>query len=273
MNIEPLTRSSGLGRAGSLTQGPPDRQQATGVNVQSVCAPDSFSIDFCNIRGLRSNLSSVEHHLLSSSPDLLLLSETQLSANVSSDLFKINNYNLFPRFRRKGGVCAYCASNVPVTRLVDLESPSFDVIWLKILLDSKCIFICFLYFSPNLNSSQEFFNYLTRCHESLITSNPSSEIIFAGDFNAHHVEWLGSSRTSPRGVQAHDFAVLCSLQQLIQHPTRIPDRHDHQPNILDLFLTSNLSQYSYKVVPPLDSSDHNLISVKRNWAPPPPIPP
>ena len=164
MNIEPLTRSSGLGRAGSLTQGPPDRQQATGVNVQSVCALDSFSIDFCNIRGLRSNLSSVEHHLLSSSPDLLLLSETQLSANVSSDLFKISNYNLFPRFRKKGGVCAYCASNVPVTRLVDLESPSFDVIWLKILLDTKCIFICFLYFSPNLNPIREFFNYLIRYH-------------------------------------------------------------------------------------------------------------
>ena len=63
------------------------------------------------------------------------------------------------------------------------------------------------------------------------------------------------------------------LQQLIQHPTRIPDRHNHQPNILDLFLTSNLSQYSYKVLPPLGSSDHNLISVKCNWAPPPPIPP
>ena len=230
LNFEPLARSSGTGRSGSPTQGPSDRQHVTGVSVQSVSAPDCFSIDFSNIRGLRSNFSSVEHHLLSSSPDILLLSETQLSANVSSDLFKINNYNLFPRFRRKGGVCAYCASNVPVTRLVDLESPSFDVIWLKILLDTKCIFICFLYFSPNLNPSQEFFNYLTRCHESLITSNPSSEIIFAGDFNAHHVEWLGSSRTSPRGVEAHDFVVLCSLQQLIQHPIRVPDRHVQQPN-------------------------------------------
>jgi len=170
-NIEPLTRSSGLGRTGSLTQGPPDRQQATGVNVPSVCAPDSFSIDFCNIRGLRSNFSSVEHLLLSSSPDILLLSETQLYANTSSDLFKINNYNLFPRFRKKRGVCAYCASNIPVTRLVDLESPSYDVIWLKVILNTKCIFICFLYFSPNLNPSQPFFNYLTRCHESLITSN------------------------------------------------------------------------------------------------------
>ena len=106
--LEPLTRSSGHGQTGSLTQGPSDRQHATGVGVQNGSTPDSFSIDFCNIRGLRSNFSSVEHHLLSSSPDILFLSETQLSADVSSDLFKVINYSLFPRFRKKGGVCAYC---------------------------------------------------------------------------------------------------------------------------------------------------------------------
>ena len=99
-NIEPLTRSSGRGRDGSLTRGPPDRQTATEVADQrGACTLDSISFDFCNIRGLRSNLSTVEHHLASSSPDLLFLSETQLSANVSSDLFKISNYNLFPRFK------------------------------------------------------------------------------------------------------------------------------------------------------------------------------
>ena len=46
INIEPLNWSCGLGRAGLLNQIPPDLQHATGVNVQSVCAPDSFSIDF-----------------------------------------------------------------------------------------------------------------------------------------------------------------------------------------------------------------------------------
>ena len=153
----PLTRNSGHGREGSPTQGPPDRQHVTGVGAQrGASTSDFFTLDFCNIRGLRSNFSAVEHHLASSSPDLLFLSETQLSANVSSDLFKINNYNVYPRFKKKGGVCAYCASNIPVTRLLDLESPSFDVIWLKILLNTKCVFICFLYLSPNLNPSQQF---------------------------------------------------------------------------------------------------------------------
>ena len=39
------------------------------------------------------------------------------------------------------------------------------------------------------------------------------------------------------------------------------------PNILDLFLTSNPSAYSVKLSSPLDSSDHNLISVTCSIAP------
>ncbi|MPC53492.1 hypothetical protein E2C01_047386 [Portunus trituberculatus] len=38
-----------------------------------------FYINFCNIRGLRSNFQSVEHHLSSTKPHLLFLTETQLS--------------------------------------------------------------------------------------------------------------------------------------------------------------------------------------------------
>ncbi|MPC34878.1 Long-chain fatty acid transport protein 4 [Portunus trituberculatus] len=38
-----------------------------------------FYINFCNIHSLRSNFQSVEHHLFSSKPHLLFLTETQLS--------------------------------------------------------------------------------------------------------------------------------------------------------------------------------------------------
>ena len=64
----------------------------------------SFSIHYTNIRGLRSNFSSVEYHLASSSPSLLLLSETKLSGNASTDAFNISDYNLYSRFRLNGGV-------------------------------------------------------------------------------------------------------------------------------------------------------------------------
>ncbi len=39
----------------------------------------------------------------------------------------------------------------------------------------------------------------------------------------------------------YNFALLNGLEQLVQHPSRIPDRLGDRPNILDLFLTSNPS--------------------------------
>ncbi|MPC61811.1 hypothetical protein E2C01_055888 [Portunus trituberculatus] len=38
-----------------------------------------------------------------------------------------------------------------------------------------------------------------------------------------------------------NFAILHDLQQLVQHPTRIPDRLGDTPSILDFFLASNPS--------------------------------
>ena len=46
----------------------------------------------------------------------------------------------------------------------------------------------------------------------------------------------------------------------MQLPTRIPDRLGDEPNILDLFLTSNPSPYTVKLSLPLGFFDH-LISV------------
>src|SRR5678816_4061400 len=99
-------------------------------------------INFTNIRGLKSNFASVEYHLTNSIPNLLLLSETQMAKNSSSNSFNVSNYNLFHNFRLKGGVCAYVNINTPVTRLVNLESPNFDALWLKIFLPSTTIILC-----------------------------------------------------------------------------------------------------------------------------------
>ena len=47
---------------------------------------NTFTLDFCNIHGLRSNFQSVEHHPSSTKPHLLFLTETQLSVTTESGL-------------------------------------------------------------------------------------------------------------------------------------------------------------------------------------------
>ena len=155
----------------------------------------SFSIHYTNIRGLNSNFSSVESHLVTSSPNLFLLSETQLSSQSSPDPFQISHCNLYSRFRSKGGICAYCNINTPIARLMDLESPHFDVLWLKIYLPTTTIFLCFCYCSPNATNFPSFFEYLTSCHESLLSSHPHAEVLYIGEFNVHHTDWLKSTHT------------------------------------------------------------------------------
>ena len=59
---------------------------------------NNFTLDFCNIRGLRSNFQSVETQLSSTKLHLLLLTETKLSVTTDSSPFSVPSYFLHPRF-------------------------------------------------------------------------------------------------------------------------------------------------------------------------------
>ena len=91
------------------------------LSASDAGSPVFFTIHYTNIHGLSSNFASVEHHIAASLPNILLLSETQVSNDASTDPFQISHYNFISRFRPKGGVCAYYNINTPVARLMTLE--------------------------------------------------------------------------------------------------------------------------------------------------------
>ena len=103
--------------------------------------------------------------------------------------------------------------------------------------------------------------------EYILSHFPYAEIFILRDFNVHHQLWLSSSFPDQAGEQAFNLATLHELEQLLKFPTPIPDRLGDTPNILDLFLNSNPSDYSVKLFSPLGSSDHNLIFVTCSIAP------
>ena len=224
-------------------------------------ARSSFFINFCNIRGLFTNFHFVEHHLSSSRPHLLFLTETQVSECSDSKPYSVSSYCLYPQFSAKGGCCAYVRNDVVCSRVSNLESSEFSTLWLKLSCNSTTKFICSVYLSPNSTDYPKFFHYLNSKIEHILSSSPFSEIIILGDFNVHHRQWLSSSSHDPAGELAFQFSIQNNLEQLVHLPTRIPDRLGDEPNILDLFLTSNPSPYTVKLFPPLGSSDHLLISV------------
>ena len=92
-------------------------------------------------------------------------------------------------------------------------------------------------------------------------------------YTVHHTDWFQSTHTDVWGIEAFHFSISNELEQMIKPPTRVPDRHDHAANTLDLFFTSNPYNYTYTVSSPLGSSDHCTVSVTSSFTPPPPIPP
>ncbi|MPC31467.1 hypothetical protein E2C01_024756 [Portunus trituberculatus] len=97
-----------------------------------------------------------------------------------------------------------------------------------------------------------------------------AEISILGKFTVHHKLWLSSPFTDHHGGLAFNFAIFHDLEQLMQHPIRIPDRLGDTLNILNLFLTSNPFAYDVTLSSPSGSSDHNLISVSCPISPIPP---
>ena len=215
----------------------------------------------------------MEHHLSSSKPHLLFLTETQLSEATDSKPFSVPSYFLYPRFKAKGGCCVYVRNDLSCSRVPELDSPEFSTLWLRLSCHSLTKYICAVYLSPNSTDYVKFFDYLTLQMEHILSISPFAEISILGDFNVHHHLWLSSPFTDQPGEQAYVFSVLNDLEQLVQHPTRIPDRLGDSPNILDLFLTTNPTAYSVKLFSPLGSSDHNLISSTCPIAPVRPVDP
>ena len=185
-----VRRISGVGSVSAVDERVDSSSSSIGSTQDHTAhdRPGPFSIHFTNIRGLHSNLPSVEQHLSTFLPNILLLSETQLSCDASSAPFQISHYNLYSNFRFKGGVCAYCNINTPIERFTKLDNPLYDVIWFRISLRTSTIFLCFCYCSPNSTDFASFFDYLSMSRESLLSSHPQSEVLILGDFNVHHTE-------------------------------------------------------------------------------------
>ena len=169
---------------------------------------------FCNVRGLDYNFHFVDHHLSSTIPQLLFLTETQMS-ELDSKPYSVNSYTLFIQFSAKGGCCSYVRSDITCSRVSDLESSMFSSIWLRLSCQSTSKFICSVYLSPNSTDYPKFFDYLNSKIKHILSHSPFPETIILGDFNVHHRHWLCSSSHDPAGELPFDFSIRNNLEQLV----------------------------------------------------------
>ena len=87
-----------------------------------------------------------------------------------------------------------------------------------------------------------------------------------GDFKIHHKDWLTySGGTDRSGELCYNFSISNDLTQTLNFPIWIPDCNSHGPALLDLFISSDASICFTMAFPPLENSDHVVVSVSMTF--------
>jgi len=223
---------------------------------------NEFTLHFTNIQGLSSNYNYVELHLNQHNPAIFACNETQVS---DVDAFSINGYSLVSMSILKKGLAIYIRSDIAYSTIPSFHNsnPMFQYMCLKICAGTQQLFLIFVYISPSISYQDHVvcLEDLSERMNSLIVAFPKSEIILAGDFNAHNMSWLKfSSGDTEKGLELEFFASNFNLTQLVSEPTRIPHADNQNRNLLDLFLTTCPEKYNVVVLAPLGSSDHCVVT-------------
>ena len=111
------------------------------------------------------------------------------------------------------------------------------------------------------------FDAISSNKEEVLPINPSANVFVFGDFNAHHKYRLTySGKTDTPGDLSYNLSISNDLTEMVNFPTRIPDRDFHKPTLLYLFISSDASICSTMVFPPLGNSGLVVISVSIDFS-------
>jgi hypothetical protein len=209
-----------------------------------------------NVMSLAPKIDEIRVSVAQHKPDLVFLTETWLKESIGDPVISLPNYNLTRRDRTQGihgGVCLYSNSSIVTERLMNLEHPDFEVLWVytrpqRLPRGFPSIITGTVYHPPS-SDDKDLLNYLSNSLTEVIGIYPGCGIIIAGDFNRLDINHL-----------CYEF----HLKQLVHTPTR-------GANILDLVLT-NLHNF-YKpnpanILPPFGLSDHFTVTIYPKGRPP-----
>ena len=188
----------------------------------------NFSIVQYNIQSLMGKVDQLQIEL--SHFDVIALTETWLSENVSTDEIMFHNYQV--PFRKDritnsyGGVIVYVKDNIPCKRRLDLEIDGVECIWLELTLRNKTVLFSVFYRPPN-SPAQTLVDIEISIDLAFDTN--IGNIIVTGDFNLNWLD-LGSKRKISSVLGQYNLA------QLIREPTHFTE---NSSSLIDLIFTKN----------------------------------
>jgi hypothetical protein len=206
-----------------------------------------FSLYYQNVRGLRTKLASFKDSVLLSHDDVIAISESWLTPDISSRLFCPDSYITFRSdrdaertgFGRGGGVFISCKSTLNCRRLEHLETSSdlTDTVWVEIVCKDRSLLIGNHYFPPRC-SPQDYTSYFSSLSDRLLHYSSTHDIIVLGDFNVPDLDLYSDSLTTPGPGRSEvhqsidDLMSTCNLHQ-------VNTCRNHQGKLLDLIFTNS----------------------------------
>lgn len=182
--------------------------------------------------------------------DIVIVTESWLTDDVSDDLLSVNNMDIFRcdrKFRRGGGVCIWvnpCFLPRPVS--TSPSPSSIEIIAVRISCKSFTAVCCGIYVPPGLHRAEHnvIVEYIISEFDNFLIKYPNDKLLVTGDFNDFSTDFL-----------ADNF----NLMNRVDEATR-------KDAILDLiWMNEDLRDFyphSANVGPPLGSSDHNCIFLR-----------
>ena len=218
--------------------------------------PSRCRLLYSNINGLHGNLR--ELGVAAASHDVVVCAETRATARRHVAELRLPGFcgpTLLPcgERARVRGLALYVRDGFPAYRQRKYECDCCEMYVVRVCGIRQNFYLFGCYRNPDLDD--HIFDCLLNALAKVQSEDRRAAFVFVGDFNAHHEEWLGSSRTDQHGRSACEFSALSDCSQLV-------DRSTHRDGgVLDLVLTDVPDLVKVTVGSCLGGSDHCSLSV------------
>ena len=221
----------------------PGPQNSQKVKKLRICHSNVRSLSRAKLLAIKTTLSGAF--------DIITLSETHLSNNVTNDVFSLKGYHDIIRKDRDGaggGVAVYIKDDIYFKRMANYEKQNIEAIWFQIKSKSGKFMICCVYRPP---TNFEFWDDFSEVLDE-VKINYTSNIIIIGDLNADF--------KTHNGIKMLSMCRLYNMEHLINDPTRITTT---SATVLDQALTGSPAFIEkVEIQPPLSTSDHCTIALE-----------
>ena len=148
---------------------------------------------------------------------------------------------------------------------LSLENSADSYLYFRLAL-LHSISYSFFFYRSHSSSLRTVFDSISSKIDEVPSIKLSANVFVFGDFNVHHKDWLTHSGGTDRpGELCYNFSILSDLTQIVNFSTQIPDCDSHSPALVDSIISSDASTCSTMAFPPLENSDHVVVSVSTDF--------